>query len=136
VFAFPARGAFVLGDGTVSTALPTTNVTWWADDWSTENSLSGGFGPPAFKGFAATVPLPTSTPPAACAGPWTTGPGNSPAPPASVPSYMGVLVSTSVLKSGSTISGDTTKIVVVKTEPGYAPDPGHHGTGTVVADYC
>jgi hypothetical protein len=49
---------------------------------------------------------------------------------------MGVLVSSSVAKSGSTISGNTTKIVVVKTERGYAPDPGHHGTGTIVATYC
>jgi Bacterial Ig-like domain (group 3) len=136
VFAFPSRGAFVLGDDTVAAALPSTPVAWWADDWSTENSLSEGFAPPAFKGFAATVALPTSTPPAPCAGPWTTRPGNSSAPPAGVPSYMGVLVSSSVTKSGNTISGNTTKIVVVKTEPGYAPDPGHHGTGTIVATYC
>jgi hypothetical protein len=136
VFAFPSRGAFVLGDLTATTATEGTTVAWWAADWATENSLSGGFAPPAFKGFAANVPLPTSTPPAACAGPWTTGPGNSPAPPASVPSYMGVLVSGSVTQAGGTVSGDTTHIVVVKTEGGYAPDPGHHGTGTIVAGYC
>jgi Bacterial Ig-like domain (group 3) len=134
VFSFPSRGAFVLGDD--SAAVPITTVAWWADDWSTENNLSGGFAPPAFKGFAATVALPTSTPPAACAGPWTSRPGNSSSPPASVPSYMGVLVSSSITKSGSTISGNTTNIVVMKTEPGYAPDPGHHGTGTIVASYC
>jgi Pro-kumamolisin, activation domain len=136
VFVFPSRGAFTLGDNSVATALPFTTVAWWADDWSTENSLTGGFAPPSFKGFAATVALPTSTPPAPCAGPWTSRPGNSSSPPASVPSYMGVLVSSSLTQSGSTISGDTTKIVVVKTEPGYAPDPGHHGTGTIVATYC
>jgi hypothetical protein len=136
VFAFPSSGAFALGDETVAAAAPTTQVTWWADDWWSENSLSEGFAPPAFKGFVTTVPLPTSTPPAACAGPWTTRPGNSGAPPATVPSYMGVLVSSSIGKSGSTISGNTTKIVVVKTEPGYAPDPGHHGTGTIVATFC
>ena len=34
------------------------------------------------------------------------------------------------------ISGNTTHIVVVKTEPGYAPDPGHHGTGEIVATFC
>jgi hypothetical protein len=28
------------------------------------------------------------------------------------------------------------KIVVVKTNPGYEPNPGHHGTGTYVATYC
>jgi kumamolisin len=135
-FAFPSRGAFTLGDNSVAAALPLTTVVWWADDWSTENSLSGGFAPAAFKGFVANVALPTSTPPAPCAGPWTSRTGNSSSPPASVPSYMGVLVPSSVTQSGSTISGDTTKIVVVKTEPGYAPDPGHHGTGTIVATYC
>ena len=49
---------------------------------------------------------------------------------------MGVLVSSSIIKSGSTISGGTTRIVVVRTEAGYAADPGHHGTGTIVANFC
>jgi hypothetical protein len=49
---------------------------------------------------------------------------------------MGVLVAGSVSKSGALISGDTVHIVVVKTAPGYAPDPGDHGTGTIVATYC
>ena len=38
-------------------------------------------------------------------------------------------------KSGPTISGDTVHIVVVKVNPGYAPDPDRAGTGTVVAMY-
>jgi hypothetical protein len=136
VFSFPSRGAFDLGDATVGVAPPGLAVTWWSAGWPDENGLSGGFAPPAFKGFVANVPLPTSTPPAACAGPWTTPAGNSPPPPVSVPSYMGVLVSSSVSKSGATISGDTMHIVVVKTDSGYTPDPGHHGTGTIVATYC
>jgi hypothetical protein len=49
---------------------------------------------------------------------------------------MGVVVSSAINKSGSTISGNVPKIVVVKTNPGYAPNPGHPGTGTVVAVYC
>ena len=136
VFAFPSRGAFVLGDVTAATPFPATSVEFWGADWSTENMLSGGLAPTAFKGFASTVQLPTSSPPTACAGPWTTAPGNSSSPPAGVPAYMGVLVSSSVTKSGSTISGNTTEIVVVETGSGYAPDPGHHGTGTIVATYC
>jgi hypothetical protein len=52
------------------------------------------------------------------------------------PSYMGVIVSSSITQSGSTISGNTPDIVVVKTNSGYAPDPGHAGTGTVVAQVC
>jgi len=49
---------------------------------------------------------------------------------------MGVLVSTSVAKAGPTISGDVLSIVVVQTNGGYAANPGHAGTGTVVAQYC
>jgi len=90
VFSFPSRGAFVLGDRTVATATAATTVTWWADTWAARNALSGGTAPSSFKGFAGTVPLPTSTPPAACGGRWTTGPGNSPPPTSGVPSYMGV----------------------------------------------
>ena len=53
-----------------------------------------------------------------------------------LPSYMGVVVSSSVSQSGSTISGNVTKIVVVATNPNYAPNPGNAGTGVVVATYC
>ena len=68
---------------------------------------------------------------------WTTGPGNSPPPPAGpLPSFMGVIVTSAVSKSGSQISGNTVHIVVVQTDPGYAPNPGHAGTGTVVAQVC
>jgi hypothetical protein len=48
---------------------------------------------------------------------------------------MGVLVSTRVVKTGSTVSGDVVSIVVVKTD-GYRPSPGHAGTGIIVAQFC
>jgi hypothetical protein len=56
--------------------------------------------------------------------------------PASLPSYMGVVVSSRVTRSGSTLSGDVVEIAVVETAVGYQPDPGHEGKGTVVAVYC
>ncbi len=136
VFSFPSRGAFVLGNSTVAASTPFSTVTWWGSDWASRNVVSGGAAPSAFKGFADDVALPTSTPPAACGAPWTTRPGNSSKPPATVPSYMGVLVTSSVLKSGSSISGNTTKIVVVRTNLGYSDNPGHAGTGSIVATYC
>jgi hypothetical protein len=136
VFAFPSRGAFTLGDQTVASASAGTKLTWWADTWSGANSLSGGPAPSAFKGFAGNISLPTSTPPSQCGSNWTTSGGDSPPPTGSVPSYMGVVVTRGVNRAGSTISGNAVKIVVVKTEPGYAPDPGDHGTGTIVATYC
>src|SRR6516162_7029844 len=96
------------------------------------NSLSGGPAPNAFKGFAEM----TSATPPTCGGTWATDPGNSSGPPASVPSYMAVFGSSSIKKSGSTIFGDIPTIVIVTTNPGYGPAPGHAGTGTVVAKLC
>jgi hypothetical protein len=49
---------------------------------------------------------------------------------------MAVIVTSSSGKSGPTISGNIVEIVIVKTNPGYAPNPGHAGTGTVVAVVC
>jgi hypothetical protein len=123
VFAFPSRGAFVLGSASAS-----ASVTFWGSNWSSGN----GPAPSAFKGFAASL---SSSPPV-CGGAWTTGPGNSSSPVPSLPAYMGTLVASSVQKSGSTISGDIVSIVVVATAAGYAPDPGHAGTGRIVATYC
>ncbi len=131
VFAFPARGAFVLGDRTAAAAGPAA-VTFWGARWSSLNVLTGGDAPASFKGFADS----TSATPPACGGTWTTRPGNSSSPVATLPSYMGTLVSTSIGKSGSTISGDIAGIVVVATAAGYAADPGHPGSGTILATYC
>ena len=87
---------------------------------------------PAFKGFEDTP----STPPA-CGTIWSADPGNSTPPPAGpLPAFMAVIVSSSISKSGPTISGNTPHVVVVKTNPGYAPNPGHAGTGTVVIQVC
>ena len=49
---------------------------------------------------------------------------------------MGTLVTSRASKSGSLISGTTVHIVVVKTNPGYGPNPGHDGTGQSVATFC
>ncbi len=136
-FSFPSSGTFVLGDSTVAAASPLTNVSWWGATWSDLNSLTGGAAPSAFKGYADSVTtLPTSSPAPVCGTTFTTKPGNSSSPPSSVPSYMGVLVASSVSKSGSTISGTYGKIVVVKTDGGYAANPGHPGGGTIVATLC
>jgi len=74
--------------------------------------------------------------PQICGGSWTSRPGNSSNPPDSVPPFMAVIASSSITKSGATISGDVPKIVIVKTNPGYGPSPGQTGTGTVVAVLC
>ena len=123
-----ASGAFVIGNGN---AAPGSQVTFWGAQWWTSNTLSGGQAPASFKGFAAN----TANPPA-CGSSWSTGPGNSSNPPATIPQFMEVIVSSSVSKSGPSITGDVAEVVLVETNPGYAGDPGHPGTGTVMAVIC
>ena len=128
VFCVAAGGNFVIGDLNAAVG---TAVTFWGAQWWKLNSLSGGSAPAAFKGFETTPATAT------CGTNWTTGPGNSPPPPPGpLPSLMAVLVSSSIDKSGSTISGNTVHVVLVQTNPGYQPNPGHAGTGTVVAQLC
>jgi Bacterial Ig-like domain (group 3) len=125
-FAFLAQGSMIIGDLDSASGTP---VEFWGASWSSVNSLSGGSAPNSFKGFADNSLQ-------SCGGSWSTRPGNSSSPPAVLPSYMGVIASSAVDKSGSTISGTGPTIVVVKTNPGYSNNPGHPGTGTVVAVYC
>ena len=129
LFAFPAGGGtFVIGDGNAALG---SKVTFWGAQWSSANTLSGGNAPSAFKGFANNPATP------GCGVGWNTGPGGSSGPPSPpLPSYMGVIVTSSVMKSGSTISGNTVHIVVVQTNAGYDASPGKAGTGTVVATVC
>jgi hypothetical protein len=121
-------GDFVIGDENAALG---TKVTFWGAKWWKLNSLSGGPTPTAFKGFE------NESTTAACGKNWTTEPGNStPPPPGPLPEKIIVIVSSKISKSGSEIKGDTVHVVVVKTNPGYAPNPGHAGTGTVVSLIC
>jgi PKD repeat protein len=132
IFDYPSGaggGGFVIGDLNAAVG---KQVTFWGAQWAKSNALSGGAAPSSFKGFANQ----TSGGPASCGGRWTTDPGNSAGPPSSIPAYMAVLVSNSITKSGSTIAGNAPRVVIVKVSPGYGPNPGHVGTGTVVAVLC
>lgn len=132
IFAYPAGaagGTFVIGDLNAAVG---TQVTFWGSQWTKLNSLSGGAAPSSFKGFANQ----TGNNPVVCGGTWSANPGNSHGVPDSLPSYMAVIVTGSVGKSGSDISGIASKIVIVKTNAGYESSPGHAGTGTVVAVLC
>ena len=105
------------------------HVTFWGAQWWKDNALSGGGAPASFKGFADSA---TAT----CGEAWTTLPGNSSAPPASVGDLVSVVVSSQITKSGPVISGDTLEVVLVRADPGYQGDPGHAGSGTVVSVVC
>jgi uncharacterized repeat protein (TIGR01451 family) len=128
-FAFaPGGGSFVIGDKNAAVG---TSVTFWGAQWAKDNSLSGGSAPRSFKGFAENPTAPS------CFAGWTADTGNSTPPPdGPLPTYMAVIVTSSADQSGSTISGNNVHIVIVKTDPGYAANPGHAGTGTVVAVVC
>jgi hypothetical protein len=123
-------GSFVIAD---RAAVLNGHVEFWGAQWAKNNHPSGGAAPNAFKGFADTT---TTTPPA-CGDTWTARPGNSSKPPAGpLPTDMVVIVSSKVTQRGSTISGNILHLVVVKVNPGYAPNPGHAGTGKVEGVVC
>ena len=123
-----ADGAFVIGDGDAAVG---THVTFWGAQWWTHNALSGGVAPAAFKGFAATA----SADPV-CGSRWTTRPGNSSNPPDAVGDVIPVIVASAIDKTGPVIAGNVDEVVLVQTDPGYGPAPGHAGTGTVIGIAC
>jgi hypothetical protein len=118
-------GFFVVGDLSANLGTVGTRVQFWGAQWSKNNSLSGGQAPAAFKGFTDGANDPT------CPTSWSTDPGNSTPPPATVSSVITVIVSSSIVKSGSVISGNVVELVTVNPDPGYQGDPGHAGFGTV-----
>lgn len=120
----PGGGMFVVGDLSA-----TGNVTFWGSQWWKANTLSGGSAPSSFKGYALHAS-------ATCGGAWSTDPGNSTPPPAEpLPKYIAVIVASSAAKSGAQISGKTVQFAVVETA-GYDSNPGHPGTGKIVATFC
>lgn len=130
VYAFPSAGlgTFAIGD---SASANGTRATFWSAQWRMLNSLSGGLAPVGFKGFVQTQALPS------CGVSWSAATGNTTPPPAGpLPAFMGVIVTSSAGPSGSTVVGNAVHLVVVQTNPGYQPDPGHPATGTVVAQVC
>ncbi len=136
VFAFPtATGAFVIGDLADPLPIVGDSVTWWSSQWAQLNPMSGGPAPASMKGFAGFEDNPLGTP-RTCGSSWTTDTGNATPPPASVPEFMGLLVSSTITQNGSVITGNIKQVVVVHNNPGYAPDPGNPGTGTIVAIVC
>jgi hypothetical protein len=116
-------------------------VNFWGHSWA-DQVIGGQFGAnPSFKGFANNVviaPLQTcqssATTSTLTTGCWQTKPGNS-FPPAVLPNTIEVIVSTTIVKSGSNIFGNISQCAIVQVDQsvGYAPDPGHPGFGTIVS---
>ncbi len=123
----PGGGAFVIGDLEDITG---AQAYWWGAQWWKADHLSTGLAPASFKGFENGNASPW------CGQTWTTRPGNSSKPPKTVPGVMAVLVASQITKNGPIISGNIVHIVLVQTNPGYAANPGHIGTGKIIATIC
>jgi reprolysin-like metallo-peptidase family M12B len=132
VFAYTSGGSFAVGNlavGPIGSAVG-KSVTFWGSTWAIDNPLSNGPVPSSFKGFEDNPPLP------GCGVEWTTDPGNSAPPPLTVPAYTAIIVASSIGQSGAAITGNDIHIVIVKSDPGYGPQPSTPGTGTIVAVLC
>ncbi len=120
------------GNPTIPAGQP-ANVTvgldyyFWGAQWS-KQVLGGDWTSNAsFKGYANQVDLVSQS--------WTTRPGNSSGPPDSVGSYISVIVATQTTKQGSDISGNIAETAILKVDDpsAYGPNPGHSGSGILVA---
>ena len=125
IFAFLTR-SFVVGDETAAaiasnsgaTVGPVKRAEWWTCPGQLQGfRLGHQYGPPA------------------CGDSWTSRPGNSSNPPDAMPPFMGVVVS-STIPSRDRRSQGCARDRCCSNEPRLSPNPGHPGTGTVVAVYC
>jgi Nidogen-like len=138
IFAYPTTGQFVLGDAAVARALvtnPAPAVTFWSPLWAKFNPLTSApltVGPQNFRGWASAA----SASPPVCGGTWTAAAAYQSPAPSSVPSYMGVVVSSIITETPVKITGNITRIVIVKTNPGYSNAQGRYGTGVIVGTVC
>jgi len=121
-------GAFVIGD---LDAVVGKKVTFWGAHWSKKNHFSAGNAPAKFKGWAAHLGGPNPS----CGVTWNGDAGKSTAP-VTVPSLITAIATSSVTKSGAGMSGDTTMIVVIRTNRDYNARFRDQGTGTVVSITC
>jgi parallel beta-helix repeat protein len=97
---------------------------FWGAQWAKQVVTGEYAANSSFKGYADTVTGST----------WTAKPGNS-MPPATIGNYISVIVATHIDKKGNVISGNIAEIVVLQVDnpSSYLPDPGHPGSGVVVA---
>jgi len=120
---------FVIGD--VEAHGVGTNVYFWGSQWWKNNFMSGTVSPGvgSFKGFAEQADN-------FCGGSWSSRVANSPPPPAVIPIDVAILVTTTVAKNGPNLGGTIKEILIVHSDGGYSPNPGHDGKGPVSVLVC
>lgn len=107
------------------------NANFWGAQWWKNNSMTGvtDNGVASFKGYAVQSDN-------VCGGTWTTLPGNSSDPPATIPDDIAVIVTSNVFKNGNKISGNIRQIVMVHHDKNYQDNPGHAGNGPITSVVC
>lgn len=125
----PGIAMFVIGD--VEPHAIGNVVNFWGSQWWKNNFMSGfvSNGVASFKGYASEVT-------GSCGGTWTSRPGNSSVPPATIPADIAIIVTDTVQKVGPNISGTIKQIVVVHHDGNYGPAPGKRGSGPVTSIIC
>jgi hypothetical protein len=123
------RPLFVIGDKEAHGIGATVN--FWGSQWWKNNDMTGlvDKGVASFKGYASDSDN-------FCGGMWETRPGNSSNPPATIPTDIMVIVTDTVQKDGPDITGSIKQILMVHSDGGYGPAPGHRGNGTVTQVLC
>ena len=134
--------SFVIWGGNAAPLAIGQDVNFWGHSWADQVAGGDYAANPSFKGFAnqtgayarCEAGSHASSAPVLDQGCWSTKGGNS-FPPASLPTYIGVLVSTAVGKSGSVIFGNIAGLAVLQVDatPAYSNNPGHPGYGHLVA---
>jgi hypothetical protein len=101
------------------------DYTFWGSQWAKQVQSGAYQSNASFKGYANSVSGAT----------WTSDPGNSSGPPATVASYISVIVTTQATKNGNVESGNVAETVVLQVDnpSGYRPNPGHPASGSLVA---
>ncbi len=125
---------FVIGD--IEPHAINDVVNFWGAQWWKNNPMSQfhNNGWLSFKGFASSVDLtPSNGNPC---GTWTSRVGNSPPPPQTIPEFVGIIVTNNVIKSGPDLTGGIQQIIIVHSDGGYGPNPGHDGNGPVTSISC
>jgi hypothetical protein len=131
--------SFVIWGGNSGGLKVGQQVNFWGAQW-VDQVTGGQFGADAsFKGFADTLGSqgnaqcqPQANVSSLTNSCWQTKPGNS-SPPASLGAAIGVLVSTAIVKTDSSIFGNIacSAVLRVHANPVYGPDPGHPGFGVI-----
>ena len=117
---------FVIWGGNAGGFPAGARYTFWGSQWWKQVVAGSYAAGSSFKGWAESVSGRT----------WQSPPADAaPRPPATLPSYIGVMVTTDVRMKGSRAYGDVYDLVVLRVDDpgGYRPDPGHPTTGIMKA---